>query len=153
MTNYIFLSWSWSRTDFIVYIMFQRMDLLLFSHQFDLSPFELSIKLNSRYRQPIKLNCFVIDDQSNWTVSLQMTNPIELSRFRLPIKLNCFVIDGQSFSAVSFQMTNHSLLFENGLRDPWKYVSEADCLNTMDSELRTENGINFQLLFYSIKAF
>ena len=42
-------------------------------------------------------------------------------------------------------MTNHSLLFENGLRDPWKYVSEADCLNTMDSELRTENGIYLEL--------
>ncbi|XP_022310010.2 PDF receptor-like [Crassostrea virginica] len=42
-----------------------------------------------------------------------------------------------------FAMTNHSLLFENGLRDPWKYVSEADCLNTMDSELRTENVADY----------
>lgn len=47
-------------------------------------------------------------------------------------------------------MTNHSLLFENGLRDPWKYVSEADCLNTMDSELRTENGIYLELTFPTI---
>ncbi|XP_061180385.1 PDF receptor-like [Saccostrea echinata] len=39
-----------------------------------------------------------------------------------------------------FAITNNSLLFENSLRKPWKYRSEIDCIQTLETEMKTQEA-------------
>ncbi|XP_048754972.2 PDF receptor-like [Ostrea edulis] len=52
--------------------------------------------------------------------------------------LSSFTLISETVAQFHKLIANNSLLFENSLRKPWKYVSGVDCTQTLESEMKTE---------------